>query len=94
MNIWSSIQNTQRDYLTTSPHNQSQLQNSKALMNMTSINLSTINLRADKHLRTIEGYKEQQPLIVEPPYWYGSNPYAFPMGTLMMSMSMNVMILY
>ncbi len=57
-------------------------------MIVTSINLSTINLRADEHLRTIEWFKEQPPIVV-PPYWYGWNPYAFPMGTLMMSMSMN-----
>jgi len=33
-----------------------------------SINMSIINLRANKHLGTIEGLKEQQPLIVVPPY--------------------------
>jgi hypothetical protein len=49
----------------------SQLQNSKALMIVTFINMSTINLRADKHLGTVEGFKEQQPPIVVPPYWYG-----------------------
>jgi len=28
--------------------------------------------------------KEQSPLVVTPPYWYGSNPYTFLKGTPMM----------
>jgi hypothetical protein len=28
--------------------------------------------------------KEQSTLVVTPPYWYGSNPYTFLMGTPMM----------
>jgi len=37
-------------------------------MIVTSINMSTINQRVDKHLGTIEGFKEQQPPIVVFPY--------------------------
>jgi hypothetical protein len=86
--LWSFVQNTQRNSLITNPHNQPQIQNSKTLMIVTFTKLSTINLKVEKHLRIVEGFKEQ-PLIVVPPYWYGSNPYAFLMETLMMSMSTN-----
>ncbi len=51
--------------------NQSQVQKFKALMIVTSINLSIINLKANKHLRTIERFEKQQPPIVVPPHWYG-----------------------
>lgn len=89
--LWSFVQNTQRSSLIMNPRNQSQLQNSKTLMIVTSTNLSTINLKVEKHLRIVEGFKEQL-LIVVPPYWYGSNPYDFPMGTPMMLMNTNVMM--
>lgn len=36
--------------------------------------------------------EENKPLIVVPPYWYGSNTYVFPMGTLMMLINTNAIV--
>jgi len=54
---------------------------------MNSSNLSIINLKVEKRLKTIEGFKQHQLLNGVLPYWYGSNPYVFLVGTPMMPMN-------
>ncbi len=85
--FWGSIQHNQKSYLTINPLDQPQLQNSQAPMIMNSSNISIINLKVEKRLRIIEGFEQHQLLNVVPPYWYESNPYAFPMGTPIMPMN-------
>jgi hypothetical protein len=60
-------------------------------MIMSSTILLIVNPRAKKCLRITKGLKQQQTLIIIPPYWYGSNPFGFPMGTPMMPMGTNPM---
>ncbi len=57
-----------------------------------STNLSIINPRVEKHLRTTTEIEEKQPPTIVPLYWYGSHPYVFPMGKPMMLISTNAMV--
>ncbi len=61
------------------------------LMIMSFTDLSIVNPKVEKHLRTTTEIEEKQPPIVVPPYHMGPT-HVFPMGTMMMLINTNIMV--